>query len=260
MAQSQSWFDQLAQLAPHIGVGLAIHRVLLVGPPGTGKSSAASVVAQVGDRAVTRVACHPAMTPDDLVGGWRLEALPGGGTRTVWTDGPGVRAMVNGSILLLDEIDRAPDEVSPALHALMDDPAIARLRRGDGTEVQPAPGFAVIATANGRPDDLPDAVRDRVEVCLRATVPAPGALARVPEALRGLVRASYDAQGGIAWEWRPSLTMRRAMALVAIADAIGDESIAASLALADSAAPVIASLTAARAAELGAATAPKGGI
>ena len=69
-----------------------VHRVLLYGPPGTGKSS----WAQSAFNKVERVTLHAQLPPEDLIGSTGLVA-ESGGTKTVWQDGPAVRAMRRGS-------------------------------------------------------------------------------------------------------------------------------------------------------------------
>jgi MoxR-like ATPase len=77
---------------------------------------------------------------DDLLGGFRL--IDG---ESVFSKGPVLKAMENGAILLLDEIDRATNKIMCLQGILEGKPVLVKKT---GETVTPAPGFNVIATAN----------------------------------------------------------------------------------------------------------------
>ena len=120
------------------------HNVLLVGPPSVGKTALVKWLAEASGWPFIRVNMTRDTTLDDLVGGY--EAVSGS---TEWVDGPLLCAMRIGAILLVDEIDHAPGEVTSVLHP--------PLERGDrrltvaahgGEEVIAADTFRIVATAN----------------------------------------------------------------------------------------------------------------
>ena len=156
--KATSWDAILTELCASGAVPQAIHRVLLWGPPRTGKSSVAAQI--FGHDRVERVTLHRQQPVDDLTGGYCLRD----GT-TVWADGPAVRAMKEGKVLVLDEIDQHSPETRCILHAIMDDPPGVTLASGE--RVEAVYGFVVIATTNALPGTLPAAILDRFDLILK---------------------------------------------------------------------------------------------
>ena len=95
--------------------------------------------AKVGKEFI-RVQINPETDEDDLLGGFSL--ING---ETVFSKGPVLKAMENGAILLLDEIDRATNKIMCLQGILEGKPVLVKKT---GEVVQPAEGFNVIATAN----------------------------------------------------------------------------------------------------------------
>ncbi len=87
-----------------------------------------------------RVQINPETDEDDLLGGFRLI-----NDETVFAKGPVLKAMENGAVLLLDEIDRATNKIMCLQGILEGKPVLVKKT---GEIVSPAPGFNVIATAN----------------------------------------------------------------------------------------------------------------
>ena len=112
----------------------------ITGLSGNGKTTMVDQVCAKLGRDLYRVNITCQTDEDDLLGGFRL--IDG---NTVWQDGPVVRAMETGSVLLLDEIDLAS-------HAIM---CLQPVLEGKGVFlkkvnrwVTPKEGFTIIATAN----------------------------------------------------------------------------------------------------------------
>ena len=158
MAETKTtWAQELDTLVCECAIPEQIHRILLYGAPGTGKSSwAGTAFAHV-----ERVTLHAQMPPEDLIGSMALVAS-NGGTNTVWQDGPAVRAMRRGGALVLDEIDQHSPELRCALHALLDDKSIAGITLPTGERIEPAVGFCIIATTNAEPSTLPEVALEPV--------------------------------------------------------------------------------------------------
>ena len=95
--------------------------------------------AKVGKEFI-RVQINPETDEDDLLGGFRL--ING---ETVFSKGPVLKAMENGAILLLDEIDRATNKIMCLQGILEGKPVLVKKT---GEVIYPADGFNVIATAN----------------------------------------------------------------------------------------------------------------
>lgn len=225
-----NWYDVLQQVEQVGG----IPRILLWGPPGTGKTTAACNIC--GRNGYYRVCITRGITSDDLIGGWRLDH-----GSTVWVPGPVVLAMREGRTLVLDEIDRVSAEVESLLHVILDDPSLIQVTTPSGV-VTPATGYRVVGTTNARPDELPEAVLDRFlgGLILYADTPAPGALRALTTTLAEYIAktyqrverqhwtapVSYRAVSGLQSLVRAGLTLDDAAALIwgeegqAVADAI----------------------------------------
>lgn len=153
-------------------------RTLLHGIPGTGKSTVGMkhAVPKSGAYAIT-------LTEDTPMSELRGHFTVVDGNFK-WFDGVGIRAWREGARLVINEIDHAPPEVQTFLHALLDDETIAEYTLPTGERVRPAPGFQVIATMNGHPFDLQEALRDRFPVTIEVTYVHPEALAQLSTKLR----------------------------------------------------------------------------
>lgn len=93
--------------------------LLLQGETGTGKTEFTTYLASKLNMPLARVECHPAMTPDQIDGGYRLVSEEGGVvTRYLLSDV--MKIYRDGGWILLDEVDKVSDEVASRLHALAD--------------------------------------------------------------------------------------------------------------------------------------------
>ncbi len=210
------WEAVLDDLVSNGSIPNRVHRVLLYGPPGPGKSSwAGTAFTQV-----ERVTLHAQMPPEDLIGAMTLVAR-NGGTNTVWQDGPAVRAMRCGTALVLDEIDQHSPELRCALHALLDDRSIAGITLPTGERVEPADGFAVVATTNADPATLPEALLDRFDLVLLADRPTNAVLELLPGGLASVLSRAYDRQS--VAQWTPAVSVRSILALTRLSTATGLE-------------------------------------
>jgi len=114
--------------------------VYITGDTGNGKTTMIEqACAQLG-RELYRVNITAQTDEDDLLGGFRL--ING---ETVWSDGPVVRAMKSGAILLLDEIDYG-SELMSCLQSVLEGKGV--FLKKIGQFVKPATGFNILATAN----------------------------------------------------------------------------------------------------------------
>jgi len=160
-------------------------RVLLRGKPGTGKTYTAVHSGLGEDQKVYQIT----MTPETPMAEIRGHFIQKGGD-FIWHDGPAIAAWREGARLVINEIDRASEDVHSFLFAIMDDPEFAETTLPTGEIIQPSKGFQIIATMNGEPDDLPDALQDRLPVDIHITDLHPDALARLPEDLQEAARNS----------------------------------------------------------------------
>ena len=110
------------------------------GLSGNGKTFMVEQACAKLKREFVRVQINPETDEDDLLGGFRL--ING---ETVFAKGPVLKAMENGAILLLDEIDRATNKIMCLQGILEGKPVLVKKT---GEVIEPANGFNVIATAN----------------------------------------------------------------------------------------------------------------
>jgi len=154
-------------------------RVLLRGKPGSGKTFTAVHSGLREDQKVYQVT----MTPETPMAELRGHFIAKGGD-FVWHDGVAMRAWREGARLVVNEIDRAGEDVLSFLYAVLDDPEFAETTLPTGEVVRPKEGFQVVATMNGEPDDLPDALQDRLPVDIHIQQLHPDALKKLPDDLQ----------------------------------------------------------------------------
>ena len=114
--------------------------VYVSGLSGNGKTFMIEQACSKLNREFIRVQINPETDEDDLLGGFRL--ING---ETIFSKGPVLKAMENGAILLLDEIDRATNKIMCLQGILEGKPVLVKKT---GETISPALGFNVIATAN----------------------------------------------------------------------------------------------------------------
>lgn len=112
----------------------------IAGLSGNGKTFMVEQACAKVAKEFIRVQINPETDEDDLLGGFRL--ING---ETVFSKGPVLKAMENGAVLLLDEIDRATNKIMCLQGILEGKPVLVKKT---GEIVYPAEGFNVIATAN----------------------------------------------------------------------------------------------------------------
>lgn len=95
--------------------------VLLVGSTGGGKTSCCAVISRALGLRFETVNCHQHTEASDIIGSYRpSRSLNSDGPLFEWVDGPLVRAMRRGSIMLIDEINMAEDAVVERLNSVME--------------------------------------------------------------------------------------------------------------------------------------------
>lgn len=157
-------------------------RVLLYGPPGTGKTRFALTHGLRGREAYSLTLC-PEASSAEIRGHYVV--TPDG---TIWRDGLGIMAWRIGGRLVLNEINEASGDILTILYAICDDLEVATITLPTGETLRPKKSFQIIATMNGYPEDLPDALRDRFSVAIEILEPHPDAIEALPRFLRDVAK------------------------------------------------------------------------
>jgi MoxR-like ATPase len=120
--------------------------VLIEGPVGVGKTALAAAACGALGRGFVRVDGDGRYTEARLVGAFDPPAVLAAGYRPEhFLPGPLVRAMRDGAVLFVNELNRMPEGVQNVLLPAMDEGRIQVPQLG---EVRAAAGFAVVATQN----------------------------------------------------------------------------------------------------------------
>ena len=166
---------------------------LLVGETGCGKTTICQVMSALLNRRLTIVNCHQNSEAADLLGSYR--PIRSGDSRALftWTDGPLVKAMRQGHLLLLDEISLADDSVLERLNSVLESARTLTLaEKNEADVIKASDGFALMATMNPGGDygkkELSPALRNRfTEIWVSS-------IGDDEDDIRAIVGASLDAR------------------------------------------------------------------
>lgn len=143
--------------------------ILLEGPPGTGKSTVLRSIAEESGTSFEFVEGNAELTPARLVGTFDpARVLTEGYAADVFLPGPLARALTDGGLLYIEEINRVPEETLNVLITVMSEgelhvPRLGMIRAGSGFRLVAAMNpFDAIGTAR-----ISGAVYDR---CCRLRV------------------------------------------------------------------------------------------
>ena len=156
-----------------IHISRAVHfdePILLVGPTGSGKTTACQLISKLHQKKLQYINCHMHTETADFIGSLRpirnTDALQAG-RLFEWMDGPLVQAVRNGEYMLLDEISLADDAVLERLNSLLEPERnlVIAEKGGDSVELTASHGFILFGTMNPGGDfgkkELSPALRNR---------------------------------------------------------------------------------------------------
>ena len=112
----------------------------VTGLSGNGKTMMIEQACAKANKHYIRVQITPETDEDDLIGGFRLV-----NGETVFAEGPVIKAMKQGALLLIDELDRGSNKIMCLQGVLEGKPVLIKKT---GEVVTPAEGFNVMDTAN----------------------------------------------------------------------------------------------------------------
>jgi hypothetical protein len=182
-------------------------RKLLFGKPGSGKSTLACSLMPEYER----ITLNEAQFADALLGKFLLN-----NGSTEWVNGPATRAAIKGCPLVIEEIHKGGGELNSTLNMILDDEAICSINLDSGESVVPAEGFRVIATMNGSPEQLDEALLDRFDVVVRCDTPHDGILRRLSPESGAYLMNKYANEPATAEEWVPKQSTRNFIAFEAL--------------------------------------------
>lgn len=194
-----------------------ISRMLSYGPPGIGKSYGPAKWAAKHGWTFLSITLTDQTPASELRGHFILK-----GQEFVWHDGLITRAwrMTNDGkkvLVEVNEIVEAGADVEVFLHNALDDPEFARIDLPTGETLRPTPeNLIVVATMNGDPKMLREALRDRFPVRIGLNDPHPDAIMALPSDLRPLAMEMTQSAKGTS-----RLSIRPFVAFAQLRDKVG---------------------------------------
>ena len=167
MARSIAWTPAMRRLYALVEACVE-HKepALLIGETGCGKTTVVQILAMIHGQKLRVLNCHQNTETADFIGGFRPARQ--GDAPFAWEDGPLIKAMRDGDILLVDELSLAEDSVLERLNSVLEPGRTITIPEKGGIDVEELvahPDFRLIGTMNPGGDfgkkELSPALRNR---------------------------------------------------------------------------------------------------
>lgn len=226
---------QLAELL----IEKRVPRMGLWGPPGIGKSFTPWVVAQKMGWDFLSITLTDQTPMSELRGHFILK-----NNSYMWHDGIIARGWRMSHkkpvVMVINEIVEASADAEVFLHNALDDPELARMDLPSGETIRPnKDNVMVVATMNGKPENLREALRDRFPVMIEMTAPHPAAIAALPADLRHYASVATSPKAG-----PHRMSIRPIAAFARLREALKNAEVAAQAVWGKNASVVLASMVA----------------
>lgn len=183
---------------------------LLIGETGTGKTSAIKEIAYLRKQKYTRISLTGYTTPDELIGS---KSVKNG--QTYYENGILTKAMLEGHICVLDELNAISPDSSFIIHSLLDDERKVSLPNGD--VIIPHKDFRVFATIN--PDyegtkSLNRAFLDRFGILIYVDILSPRLEEKLLKDRTGVNEVLIKKLVAVAWLNRKAYSEQKTLTLI----------------------------------------------
>lgn len=166
--QGSEQFDELQRL---VIAYLNRQPVAIEGEPGLGKNQAINFLCNVLGKKQQRIRCTEEMMARDIIGGEKLAVEKSStgavATKTEFSPGKLLQGLMDGEVVILDEVNQLTPTVQKALNSVLEDTRTLGNLEG-GIDAQAKDGFGLFLTYNPETgvatDDLEIAVRDRCKL------------------------------------------------------------------------------------------------
>lgn len=166
----------------------------LWGRPGTGKTYSAYDTTPDGKEFYS-VTLTPETPASELRGHW----LPKGGGEFVFHEGPAIRAMRGGHRLVINEISHAGADVLALMYVILESEETAAITLPTGETIRKTPGMQVILTDNCPPDQLTDALQDRIESIVKVDTYNPVGVKKLGGVFQEIVQQCHNTGNEGRW-------------------------------------------------------------